>query len=150
MDASKSAAILGIPPLLLKLTWKLLVAVNQVHSFPDEDNYCRIACKAHRLYLKTFGRARPMSAILHILYAHGSLYLNWAKDTVGVPLGAISDNAMECENKMKKFNKKSHARMNSVVNNHDDAFHACQWRSDPLVRSFWEISQKIKRGHRRK
>ena len=102
MDASKSAAILGIPPLLLKLTWKLLVSVNQVHSFPDLDDYCRIAGKAHRLYLKTFGLARPMSAILHVLYAHGSLYLNWANDTVGVPLGAISDNAMECENKLKK------------------------------------------------
>ena len=102
-NESESAAILGIPPTLLKLTCKLLIAVNQVHISPDIVNYYSIAGKAHRLYLKTFGRARPMSAIMHVLYPYGSLYLNCAKDTVGVPLGAISDNAMECENKMKKI-----------------------------------------------
>ena len=102
-NESESAAILGIPPTLLKLTCKLLIAVNQVYISPDIVNYYSIAGKAHRLYLKTFGRARPMSAIMHVLYPYGSLYLNCAKDTVGVPLGAISDNAMECENKMKKL-----------------------------------------------
>lgn len=44
-----TAEILGLPRRLLSLTWRLLVALNTVHSFPDVALYRRRAAKAHRL-----------------------------------------------------------------------------------------------------
>jgi hypothetical protein len=49
--------------------------------------------------LKTLSNYKGMSAVLHVLYVHGHEYLTWAKNVVGVPLGAISEGAIEAFNK---------------------------------------------------
>ena len=48
MNAGKVSKILKIPRRLLVLTWLLLVALNQTHSFADIAVYKRRAAKAHR------------------------------------------------------------------------------------------------------
>ena len=53
-----------------------------------------------RLYVKEFGEYKIMSANLHVLYVHGEEYLKHAEDNVGVPLGVLSESAMEHYNKV--------------------------------------------------
>jgi hypothetical protein len=87
-----------------------------------------------------------MSATLHSLYVHGHKYLEWAEDVVGVPLGALSESAMECHNKSVKAMKEHHARMDDLEHQSEDILHGVMWRSDPLVLSYLECIQKIRRG----
>lgn len=150
LNAKTSAEILDLPVRLLRQTWHLLVALNQTHSFPSIEEYKRRAAKAHKLYRKSLGSSKQMSAVVHVIYAHGADYLEWAETVVGVPLGALSDGGTEAGNKTKKHHKHFHARRDSVVHSSWDAFHATMWRSDPLVLSFWECIQTVKRGHVRK
>ena len=102
-----------------------------------------------RLYIKTFGKYKQMTALLHVIYCHGHLYLEWAEEVVGAPLGALSESAMECHMKDKKRAKR-HARMDSVAHNSADSMHYPTWTSDPLVLAFRELIQMIKRGNIRK
>ena len=102
-----------------------------------------------RLYIKTFGKYKTMTAVLHVLYCHGHLYLEWAEEVVGVPLGALSESAIECHNKDKKRAKR-YARLDSVAHNSADTMHSSTWTSDPLVLAFKEVIQVKKRGNARK
>lgn len=141
-----TARILDLPRRLISLVWKLLVAVNQTHSFPDIAAYKRRAAKVHRLYLKHLGSYKQMSATLHVLCVHGHLYLEWARDVVGVPYGALSESAIECHNKTTKQMKRNHARGDSLLHNCQDIMHGKMWRSDPLLLSYYETIQTVKRG----
>ena len=90
-----------------------------------------------------------MTALLHVIYCHGHLYLEWAEEVVGVPLGALSESAIEAHNKDKKKAKR-HARMDSVAHHSADAMHHPTWTSDPLVIAYKEMIQTVKRGNIRK
>jgi hypothetical protein len=100
--------------------------------------------------LKTFGPFKQMSAYLHVLYVHGADYLKWAEETVGAPLGAISEAAIEAHNKLAKYFRKKHARMDSVEHQSDDVMLAKLVYSDPYIISYFEVVQTIKRGAIRK
>ena len=99
-----------------------------------------------RLYVKHLGPYKTMSATLHALYVHGHEYLEWAQNVVGVPLGALSESAIECHNKVVKALRRMHARMDSIIHQSEDILHGEMWRSDPLVLAFFEIIQEKKRG----
>ena len=88
-----------------------------------------------------------MTATLHVIYIHGHEYLRWAQEVVGVPLGALAESAMECHNADKKRAKTGHARMTSLEHQSVDTLDSTMWKSCPLVNSFIEIIQKIKRGY---
>ena len=99
-----------------------------------------------RLYLKTLSTYKRMSAVLHVLYVHGHEYLTWAKDVVGVPLGAISEGAIEAFNKVVKKLRRAHARMSSLEKQSEDIHHWAMWPSDPKVIGYLELIQKKRRG----
>ena len=98
------------------------------------------------LYIRYFGKFKTMSATLHALIVHGHEYLTWAKDVVGLPLGAISEGALEAYNKMVKALRRMHARMSSIKAQSADIIHYELWWSDPLVNAFLEVMQAKRRG----
>ena len=91
------------------------------------------------LYIRYFGKFKTMSATLHALIVHGHEYLTWAKDVVGLPLGAISEGALEAYNKMVKALRRMHARMSSIKAQSADIIHYELWWSDQLVKPFLEV-----------
>ena len=74
-----------------------------------------------------------MTANLHMLLAHGSLYLRWAQEEVGVPLGKLTEGSMEVGNKdVKTANRKFVARV-SAERVHRDILTRRSWECDPLL-----------------
>ena len=93
---------------------------------------------------------KPMSANLHMLIVHGSLYMHWAQEEVGVPLGVLTEGSIEVANKdVKAANKKFVSRV-SAERIHRDILTRRSWECDPLLH--YEITQHqlIRRGHIRK
>ena len=99
-----------------------------------------------RLYIKTLSKFKGMSGVLHALYVHGHEYLAWARDVVGVPLGAISEGAIEAYNKVVKKLRKAHARMSSLTKQSADIHHWAMWPTDPKVIGYLELTQKKRSG----
>ena len=146
-SAEISADILGIPQELISTIWKLLVAINS-SKFQDIKNFEETAKEAFVLWRQVFDK--PMSANLHLLIAHGSLYLRWAQEEVGVPLGVLTEGSIEVANKdVKAANKKFVSRV-SAERIHRDILTRRSWECDPLLH--YEITQHqlIRRGHIRK
>ena len=98
------------------------------------------------LYIRYFAKFKTMPATLHALFVHGHEYLTWAEHTVGIPLGAISEGAIEAYNKMVKALRRMHARMSSIQAQSADIIHYELWWSDPLVNAFLEVMQEKRRG----
>ena len=90
-SAKISAEILGIPRELISTIWELLVAVNST-KLQDIQNFEKRAKEAFSMWCQVF--AKPMSGNLHLLLAHGSLYMRWAQEEVGVPLGVLTEGSI--------------------------------------------------------
>ena len=91
-----------------------------------------------------------MSGTVHMLYTHAVEYLDWAKDTVGVPLGAMSECAMENHNKVKKHAKKRHARLDTLTHQSEDTHHAAMWPSCPKLLEHSEHFQRLRESKNRR
>jgi hypothetical protein len=146
-SAKISADILGIPEELISTIWQLLVAVN---SFKHQDikKFEQTAKEAFTLWCQVFDK--PMSANLHLLIAHGSLYLRWAQDEVGVPLGVLTEGSIEVANKdVKTANRKFVSRV-SAERIHRDILTRRSWECDPLLHYEFTEHQVIRRGNIRK
>jgi hypothetical protein len=102
------------------------------------------------LYIKFLGRYKTMTGSLHTIITHGHLFLEWARDVVGVPFGALTEGAGEADNKETKAMKSGHARRDTLEHNSEDIMHGKTWRSDPLVLGYYEAIQWIKAGNIRR
>ena len=91
-----------------------------------------------------------MSGNLHLLLAHGSLYMRWAQEEVGVPLGVLTEGSIEVANKdVKAANKKFVSRV-SAERIHRDILTRRSWECDPLLHYEMTRHQKIRRGNIRR
>ena len=135
-SAATSADILGIPEELISILWELLVAVNS-SKLQDIKKFESKAKVVFNLWRQVFTKA--MSANLHMLLVHGSLYLRWAQEEVGVPLGTLTEGSIEVANKdVKAANKKFVARV-SAERVHRDILTRRSWECDPLLH--YEMTQ---------
>ena len=72
-----------------------------------------------------------MTANLHCLLAHGSLYMRRAQEEIKVPLGTLTEGSIEVANKdVKAANKKFVARI-SAKRIHSDILTRRSWECDP-------------------
>ena len=95
--------------------WELLKAISS-SEFQDLDAYAKSARRVFDLWTSTF--CKQMTANVHLLIAHGVLYLKWAQDEVGVPLGFLTEGSIEkCNQDVKQANSSFVART-SVENIH--------------------------------
>ena len=122
-NASISGEILGIPEELISTFWELLAAVNST-NFQDIQVFENKAKVAFSLWRQVFSKV--MSANVHTLLAHGSLYLRWAQEEIKVPLGTLTEGSIEVANKdVKDANRKFVTRV-SAERVHRDIL---TWRS---------------------
>ena len=83
------------------------------------------------LYKATFDK--QMTANVHLLVAHGVLYLKWAQDEVGVPLGILTEGSIEkCNQDVKQANSSFVART-LVENIHRNVLVRRSWEADPVL-----------------
>ena len=74
-----------------------------------------------------------MTANVHLLVAHGVLYLKWAQDEVGVPLGILTEGSIEkCSQDVKQA-KSSFVARTSVKNIHRNVLVRRSWEADPVL-----------------
>ena len=70
---------------------------------------------------------------MHMLLAHGSLYMRWAQEEIKVPLGSLTEGSIEVANKdVKEANRKFVARV-SAERVHRDILTRRSWECDPLL-----------------
>ena len=125
-----SAEIFGIPEALISSLWELLVAISS-SQFQDIQLYEEEARRAFDLWTSTF--EKQMTANVHLLIAHGALYLNWAQQEVGVPLGVLTEGSIEKLNQdVKQANRSFVARI-SVENIHRNILVRRSWEADPVL-----------------
>ena len=142
-----SADILGIPKELISTIWELLVSINST-KFQDIKKFEEKSKEAFFLWCQVFDK--PMSANLHMLIVHGSLYLHWAQSEVGVPLGVLTEGSIEVANKdVKAANKKYVSRV-SAERIHQDILTRRSWECDPLLHYEMTRHQMVRRGNIRK
>ena len=134
--AATSADNLGIPEELFSTFWELLVAINS-SQFQDIKNFESKAKEAFYLWRQVF--TKTMSANTHMLIAHGSLYLRWAQEEVGLSIGTLTEGSIEVANKdVKAANRKFVTRV-SAERVHGDILTRRSWECDPLLH--FEITQ---------
>ena len=84
-----------------------------------------------------------MTANVHLLVAHGVLYLKWAQDEVGVPLGILTKGSIEkCNQDVKHANSSFVARI-SVENIHRNILVRRSWEADPVLHYEGTVLQVI-------
>ena len=74
------------------------------------------------------------------------MYICWAQENIGVPLGALTERSIEKGNKQNKECLKRLSRKNSYTNENSDIFLRRMWESDPII--LWELNLnwKLTRG----
>ena len=76
---------------------------------------------------------KPMTANVHLLIAQGGLYLKWAQQEVGVPLGVLTEGSIEKLNQdVKQANTSFVARV-SVENIHRNIQVRRSWEAHPVL-----------------
>ena len=73
-NSGLSASIMNVDQEVFETIWPLLRAVNST-KFQDIEEYGKNAQKAFDAWVKCFGQYKTMTHNLHLLIAHGSLYL---------------------------------------------------------------------------
>ena len=139
-NSAISAEILQIPESLLVSMWELLKAISS-SEFQDLDTYEQNARRVFDLWTTTF--SKQMTANVHLLVAHGVLYLKWAQDEVGVPLGILTEGSIEkCNQDVKHANCSFVARI-SVENIHRNILVRRSWEADPVLHYEGTVLQVI-------
>ena len=134
--AAISADILGIPEDLISTFWELLVAINST-NFQDIQQYETKAKEAFNLWRQVFPKV--MTANCHLLIVHGSLYLRWAQEEIGVPLGTLTEGSIEVTNKDVKIANRKFVTRVSAERIHRDIMTRRSWECDPLLH--YEMTQ---------
>ena len=129
-NSAISAEIFQVPETLLNSLWELLKSISSC-ELQDIERYEKEARRAFDLWTSTF--KKNMTANVHLLISHGALYLKWAQNEIGVPLGILTEGSIEkCNQDVKKANTRFVARV-SVENIHRNILVRRSWESDPVL-----------------
>ena len=122
--------ILKIPESPLIGLHKLLQAISS-SEFQDIGQYQEDARKCFDLWREVF--SKPMTANVHLLIAHGHLYLRWAQEEIGVPLGVLTEGSIEKCNQDVKFIHRRFVARTSMENIHRNTLARLSWETDPVL-----------------
>ena len=116
-------------------------------SFVNPDYYDKLARAAFSNIMCDLGNYGHFTGTTHSLLCHGSLYIRWAQDELGVSIGSLSENALEMGNKLNLQYRKLFSRKNSIKKETRDIFKRRLVISDPylLIQGFYK--QEIRRGN---
>ena len=148
-NPSLGSSILNIPEETISIVGVLVEMINST-KFQDPDKYLVLSLVAHHLLVRDLSRETVFSANIHALMCHGNLYIRYAQQVLGVPLGFLTENAIEMGNKQNKQLKNMFSRKNAIANETADIFKRRLYISDPIVCIDEEKRQVVKRGKIRK
>ena len=83
------------------------------------------------LWTEVFTKTMP--ANVHLLIAHGHLYLRWAQDDIGIALGALTEGSIEKCNQDVKFIHRRFVAKTSMENIHSNILTRLSWEADPVL-----------------
>ena len=106
-----------------------------LNSSKDQDiaQYNIVARRFHAQWAKSLGQYKNMSATVHLMLAHGHLYLDYAQNTLMCPNGCLSESSIESANKLNRRLRFFFSRKNSLINERIDMMVRHLWMSDPHV-----------------
>ena len=144
-----SAAILEISSDILYYIGKCCDFINDTSfvSPEDFDNFAKNAFAAINFELGEYG---SISATTHSLLCHGSLYIRYAQNDLGVALGALTEGSIEAGNKENLRYRRMYARKSAIKKETKDIFKRRGIMSCPHLIIEGVGKQKIRKGNIRK
>ena len=122
---------------------RVLCFVNS-SKYHDIDEYKLIARRLHKTWGDSLGQYKTMTASMHLLLAHGHLFLDYAENTLKCPNGDLSESSVEAANKLNRLLRFFFSRKNSLVNERIDMMIRHFWQSDPFVIAFAALQKWAK------
>ena len=109
--------------------------LKMVNSSKDQNivQYNIVAKRLHGRWVNSLGQYKIMTASLHLLLAHGHLYLDYAQNTLKCPNGNLSESSIESANKLNRLLRFFFSRKNSLRNERIDMMIRHFWMSDPII-----------------
>ena len=143
---SVSAAILEISPVTLYRLGTCLYMINRVSfvSVPVYQKFARAAFASLACDLGNFGN---FTGNTHGLLVHGASYIAWAQEEVGVPLGYLTEGALEFGNKHNLAYRALFSFKGNLKKETEQIFRRRLEMSDPKLCIDGVESQELREGH---
>ena len=141
-----SAKILEIEPETLYRLGKCCDMINST-KFVNPKVYDHFARAAFNSLICDVGNYANLTANTHSLLCHGSLYIRWAQEELGVSLGQLTENSLEMGNKLNNQYRKVFSRRGNVKHENYDIFKRRLLVSDSYLVIEGVLKQKLRRGN---
>ena len=128
-DPKMTASILKIDSEIVILFADLLDMFNDPNRKPCCDMFYRKARKLFGMLTSPPLDMVPMSQSVHRFLCHGHVFIK----NFELPIGALSESALEARNKYNRGAREHHARKTSMKDNVQDVFHYLLCTSDPYL-----------------
>jgi hypothetical protein len=128
-DPNLTAAILKIDPKVISLFASLLDMFNDPNQKPCSNMFDRLAKELFGILTSPPLNVFPMSQSVHRFLCHGKHFI----ENFELPIGALSESALEARNKYNRKAREFHARKTSMKDNVQDVFHHLLCTSDPYL-----------------
>jgi hypothetical protein len=131
-NISVSADILGVSPTLLYRLGTCLFMVNRT-KFVSVKVFQHFAKAAFSSIIGELGNYGSITANQHSLLTHGASYIRWAQEELGVPLGWLTEGALEFGNKYNLQFRKQFSYSGSIEEETKQIFIRRLEMSDPKL-----------------
>ena len=115
--------------------------LSAVNSSTEQDivKYKKVARRIHTLWCQSLGQYKIMTVSLHLLLAHGHLFLDYAQNVLKCANGRLSESSIESANKTNRLFRFMFSRKNGLKNERYDIMLRHLWQSDPVVIAFYSM-----------
>ena len=110
--------------------------------FHDIDHYKAVARKVHRLWQEDLGEYKIITASVHLMLAHGHLYLQYSQDEYGCANGVWTEGTIEGGNKYNRDLKFNLSRKDSLEHEREDVMRRHLVMSDPHVQASYALQPR--------
>ncbi len=128
-DPNMTASILNIDPKIVIMLADLLDMFNDPITKPSSDMFYRKARELFGLLMTPPLDIYPMPQSVHRFLCHGHIFI----EQFELPIGALSESALEARNKFNRGAREHHARKTSMKDNVQDIFNNLLFTSDPYL-----------------
>ena len=117
--------------------------MNNSIRFQHIDEYKTLASNVHRLWQEDFGEYKIMTASVHLMLAHGHLFLQYSQDVYGCANGVWTEGTMEGGNKCNRDMKFHLSRKDSLEHEREDVMRRHLVMSDPHVQASYALQPRV-------
>jgi hypothetical protein len=117
----------------------LLISLNSSKD-QNVEKFKKNARSFHANWVASLGRYKTMTATIHLILAHGHLYIEYAQNELNCPNGWLSESSIEGANKLNRFLRFFRSRKNSLRNERIDMMVRHLWMSDPHIIACYDMA----------